>query len=71
LAAATAEGQGTPGEILNASKEGLIVACGHNALRLTRLQLPGGKPLNFVDLYNSRREKFALGIVLGQSVAAQ
>jgi methionyl-tRNA formyltransferase len=27
--------------------------------------LPGGKALNFSDLFNSRREKFALGTVLG------
>jgi methionyl-tRNA formyltransferase len=67
LAAQVAEGQGTPGTILGASKDGLTVACGQGALRLTRLQLPGGKPLNFTDLFNSRREKFALGTVLGQS----
>ncbi|MCY1411545.1 Methionyl-tRNA formyltransferase [compost metagenome] len=66
LSATLAEGQGQPGEILAASKEGLIVACGQQALCLTRLQLPGGKPLGFSDLFNSRREKFALGMVLGQ-----
>lgn len=66
LTADLAEGQGAPGTILGASKDGLIVACGQNALRLTRLQLPGGKPLNFTDLFNSRREKFAIGTVLGQ-----
>ncbi|MEB0039132.1 methionyl-tRNA formyltransferase [Pseudomonas sp. MH10] len=71
LAASLDEGQGIPGEILSASKDGLIVACGQNALRLTRLQLPGGKALNFADLFNSRREKFAEGIVLGAAVAAQ
>ncbi|WP_228490175.1 hypothetical protein, partial [Pseudomonas aeruginosa] len=26
----------------------------------------GGKPLAFADLYNSRREQFAAGQVLGQ-----
>ncbi|GLX11847.1 methionyl-tRNA formyltransferase [Pseudomonas straminea] len=58
------EGQGQPGEILAASKDGLTVACGSGALLLTRLQLPGGKALNFSDLYNSRREQFAVGTVL-------
>ena len=53
-------------EILSASKDGLVVACGDQALSLTRLQLPGGKALNFSDLFNSRREKFASGKVLGQ-----
>jgi methionyl-tRNA formyltransferase len=60
------EGSGTPGTILAADKSGLTVACGEGALRLTRLQLPGGKALNFSDLYNSRREQFAIGLVLGQ-----
>ena len=58
------EGQGAPGTILAASRDGLAVACGAGALRLTRLQLPGGKPLGFADLYNSRREQFAAGQVL-------
>ncbi len=65
LAAQPAEGHGAPGEILEASREGLVVACGTGALRLTRLQLPGGKALNFSDLFNSRREQFAVGTVLG------
>ncbi|MBB6340727.1 methionyl-tRNA formyltransferase [Pseudomonas fluvialis] len=64
LAATLGEGSGQPGQILAASKDGLTVACGEGALRLTRLQLPGGKPLNFSDLYNSRREQFAPGLVL-------
>ncbi len=65
LAAQLADGSGQPGQILAASKDGLTVACGSGALRLTRLQLPGGKPLNFADLFNSRREQFAAGQVLG------
>lgn len=66
LAAALGDGQGAPGSILAASKDGLTVACGDGALHLTRLQLPGGKPLAFADLFNSRREQFAPGLVLGQ-----
>ncbi|MDD2135495.1 methionyl-tRNA formyltransferase [Pseudomonas kurunegalensis] len=65
-AASVSTGTGAPGEILSASKDGLVVACGEQALNLTRLQLPGGKALNFSDLFNSRREKFAAGKVLGQ-----
>ena len=64
LAGCVGEGQGQPGEILAASKDGLTVACGTGALLLTRLQLPGGKALNFSDLFNSRREQFAVGTVL-------
>lgn len=66
LGACLATGQGAPGEILAASKDGLVVACGEQALSLTRLQLPGGKALAFADLFNSRKEKFTPGKVLGQ-----
>lgn len=65
-AARLVPGQGEPGRILAVGKDGLTVACGTGALQLTRLQLPGGKPLDFADLYNSRREQFAPGQVLGQ-----
>lgn len=64
-AAELGEGSGAPGTILTADKTGLTIACGEGALRLIRLQLPGGKALNFSDLYNSRREQFAVGLVLG------
>lgn len=60
-------GRGAPGEILAASKDGLTVACADDSLRLKRLQLPGGKALNFADLFNSRREQFAIGSLLGAS----
>ena len=40
LAAQLADGSGQPGQILAASKDGLTVACGSGALRLTRLHCP-------------------------------
>ena len=61
----------TPGEVIGATKGGLIVSCGTGALSLTRLQLPGGKTLNFSDFFNSRREKFAVGTTLGETEKAQ
>lgn len=64
-AAQLAEGQGQPGEILSADPEGLLVACGEQALRLTRLQLPNARALPFSDLLNSRKALFASGTVLG------
>jgi methionyl-tRNA formyltransferase len=64
-AAELGEGSGVPGSLVSADKQGLTVACGQGALRLTRLQLPGGKALDFSDLYNSRREQFAVALVLG------
>lgn len=66
LSARTAAGAGAPGEIIAADKGGLTVACGEGALSLSRLQLPGGKPLAFSDLYNSRQALFSTGTVLGQ-----
>jgi len=65
-AARLGEGQGEPGKILDASRDGLLVGCGEGSLLLTRVQLPGGKPLAFADLFNSRREQFASDLVLGQ-----
>ena len=64
-AAEVAAGKGEPGQVLACEKQGLLVACGEGALRLTRLQLPGGKPLAFADLFNSRRDQFAPGLMLG------
>jgi len=40
------EGQGEPGTVLN---DALTVACGDSAVRLTRLQKAGGKPLTVTD----------------------
>jgi len=62
LAAELASGQGAPSTVLSVSKEGLLVACGEGALRLTHLQLPGGKPLAFAEIINSRREQFAVNM---------
>ncbi|HLP68003.1 MAG TPA: methionyl-tRNA formyltransferase [Rhizobium sp.] len=42
LGSTLAEGEGRPGEVLD---EHLTVACGKGAVRLTRLQRAGGKPL--------------------------
>jgi methionyl-tRNA formyltransferase len=40
------EGSGTPGKVLAAdARQGIVVACGQGALRLTELQKPGGKRL--------------------------
>ena len=39
------EGNGAPGTVLAADKQGIVVACGSGALRLTELQKAGGKRL--------------------------
>ena len=40
-----APGSGTPGEILDTSKTGIIVACGSDALRILVVQSEGGRRL--------------------------
>jgi len=41
---------GPPGEILQADKTGLVVACGQGALRLHELQLEGGRKMTATEL---------------------
>ncbi|MCP3727250.1 methionyl-tRNA formyltransferase [Paraburkholderia sp. CNPSo 3272] len=43
--ARTSTAAGAPGEILEVSPAGVVVACGEGALRLTQMQKPGGKRL--------------------------
>ena len=44
-----ASGRGEPGMMLAADAEGIVVACGEGALRLTELQKAGGKRLPAAD----------------------
>lgn len=50
-----------PGTILEAGKAGLLVACGDDAILVTRVQLAGKKPMTVNDLLNGRREHFLPG----------
>lgn len=59
LSVALAEGEGEPGEVLD---DMLTVACGKGALRLTRLQRPGRKPMGTADFL--RGFPFPKGTVL-------
>ncbi|WOX03955.1 methionyl-tRNA formyltransferase [Microbulbifer pacificus] len=54
-----------PGTILSADDEGVLVACGREALRLTQLQLPGKKTLPVAEILKGYRELFAKGTTLG------
>ena len=56
--------QGAPGTLLSADAQGLCVACGQGALRITQLQRPGGKRVSAADFLRS----FALQP--GQSLTA-
>ena len=50
-----------PGTLLDAPKGELHIACGTGVLCVTRLQLPGGKPLAVRDVMNSRADRFQPG----------
>ncbi|AIO66095.1 methionyl-tRNA formyltransferase [Burkholderia oklahomensis] len=43
--AVAAPGDGAPGTIVDAGPDGVVIACGEGALRVTQLQKPGGKRL--------------------------
>lgn len=49
--------QASPGALLSASPEGLDMATGDGALRITRLQRPGGKPMDVAAWLNARRSQ--------------
>jgi methionyl-tRNA formyltransferase len=63
-----ADPAGAPGTLLAHDGDALRIACGENGrevLRVTRAQLPGGKPLAVRDLLNSRAERVRPGLRLG------
>lgn len=57
-------GKQAPGTIIHASRDGIDVAAAQDALRLLKLQLPGGKMISVGDFYNAHREKLKSGELL-------
>ena len=57
--------QSPPGTLLNIDKEGIDVACGGGALRLTQIQLPGKKAMAVKDILSGYKDRFTLGEQLG------
>lgn len=55
----------SPGHILRANRDGIVVACGHGALCLQSLQLPGGRAMSAGELLNARAKLFTPGTPLG------
>ncbi len=53
-----------PGTVLQASEQGLDVACGQGVMRVTQMQKPGGKRLAFADVLRGQPDW--QGVVLGQ-----
>ena len=53
-----------PGEIVAAERDGIVVACGDGALRLTHLQLAGARAMDAAALLNGRAALFRPGTLL-------
>lgn len=65
FAAEKAAGNGEPGTVLEANpKKGLTVACGEGALKLTEIQLVGGKRMKATDFL--RGHSLEVGVKLGE-----
>ena len=56
----------SPGTIVSANKEGITIATGKDALRITSLQIPGKKALPAADVINARQAWFEIGRNLTQ-----
>ena len=53
-----------PGQILNADKQGIQIACGGNgeqSIILTQIQIPGKKAMSVADVLNARKDWFVVG----------
>jgi methionyl-tRNA formyltransferase len=60
------EQSGAAGTVLHADKQGIVIACGQNALRITQLQPQGKKPMSAQDFLNGRAEWVTAGNKVGQ-----
>lgn len=54
----------TVGQIIKADKTGILLATGKDYLLITKLQLPGKKPMSAADVLNGRADWFAVGSIL-------
>ena len=57
-------GEPEPGRIVTVSDEGLTVACGDGAVCLTRVQLPGKRPMTVAEVRRGRPDLFQPGATL-------
>jgi len=55
------DGEGTPGTIIDIREDAVVVAAGEGALAITRLQLPGKKPVTVNDLLRGHAQLFSVG----------
>lgn len=61
--AAVVEGKGNPGEVIAAERDGITVACGDNAVKITELQPENGKKMSARDYLAGH--KITVGTVFG------
>jgi methionyl-tRNA formyltransferase len=54
-----------PGTILAIDKQGIVVACGEDAIIIQRLQFPGGKAMAVAEWLNAHRHQLQVNLVLG------
>lgn len=59
--------QHSPGTIIQADKNGIVIATGTTALRILSLQIPGKKAMSAADVVNARKAWFEPGINLSIS----
>lgn len=57
LKAAVCDGNGVSGEVIQADKRGVVIACGEGAVLITSLQFAGGKIISAADAVNGRKIK--------------
>ena len=55
-AAQAIDARGEPGQVMAAGRDGIVVACGEGALRITAVQRAGGKRIGALDYLNARPE---------------
>jgi len=65
--ASVVEQTGPAGVVLSSDKNGIVVACGKQALSITQLQPQGKKPMAISDFLNGRSDWVTPGTVLGEN----
>lgn len=53
----------TPGTVLHCDKKGILVATGHKAILLEKIQFPGGKAITVADWLNASKNALPKGFV--------
>jgi methionyl-tRNA formyltransferase len=50
-----------PGEIINMTENGFVIACGENQVRVNKLQIPNKKAMTVKELLNGYADRFSIG----------